>query len=152
MFRVLWLDNDLAQTTPYVAALGRNGFGVTVVRTISECERQLEADTLESHYDLLILDVMIPTKDAVEENKYPPETTQRGTMTGLAVWKQWSARLSHNRTKTLVLTVRLDQSIKDQFLSFGLPRESFATKLDLHDTEAFVGRINRIIGIDRKVD
>jgi len=145
MSRILWLDNDLAETRPYVSALTRNGYDVTVVKSISECEQHLEADTVALHHDLLILDVMVPTKNESEEEKYPPDATQRGTVTGLAVWRHWSARLRENGTKVLILTVRLDQTIKNDFINSGLPRDSFATKLDLRDTERFVECVNRIL-------
>src|SRR5216683_3730302 len=141
MVRILWLDNDIAQTTPYVAALERHGFEVTVVKTITECEQQLETDTLESHHDLVIFDVMVPTKNLNEEERYPPDITQRGISTGLAVWSRWSNRLRQNGTKTLVLTVRLDQALKNRFLSAGLPKKSFATKLDLRETDTFIERV-----------
>jgi CheY-like chemotaxis protein len=151
MRRILWLDNDLAETKPYVSALTRNGYDVTVVKSVSECEQRLGADTVASHFDLLILDVMVPTKNETEEEKYPPDVTQRGTVTGLAVWKQWSDRLSKNGTKTMVLTVRLDQNVKDEFIVAQLPKEAFATKLDLRDTEKFVAHVNRVLGIGQEI-
>jgi CheY-like chemotaxis protein len=151
MRRILWLDNDLAETKPYVRALARNGYDVTVVKSISECEALLELDSAVTHHDLLILDVMVPTKTEDEEAKYPPEITQRGTVTGLAVWKNWSSRLEQNGTKVLVLTVRLDQTVKDDFTAAQLPKGAFATKLDLSDTTAFVNHISRMIGTTNEI-
>jgi len=151
MRRILWLDNDLAETKPYVGALARNGYEVTVVKSVSECERGLEDNTVASHFDLLILDVMVPTKNETEEEKYPPDVTQRGMVTGLAVWKQWSDRLSKNGTRTMVLTVRLDQNVRDEFITAQLPKDAFATKLDLRDTEKFVAHVNRVLGIGKEI-
>jgi CheY-like chemotaxis protein len=142
--RVLWLDNDVAQTAPYVAALKRSGHSVTVVKSISACEELLIAASTAMRYDLLILDVMVPTKDAAEEEIYTPELTERGTVTGLAFWQRWASRLADMGTRVLALTVRLDRPIKDQFVKAGLPKESFSTKLELRDTDDFVNRVELI--------
>ena len=149
MLTILWLDNDVAQTDPYVHELQRRGHAVQVVKRIAECEDLLNAAFNGARYDMLILDVMIPTKDAAEEERYDPVSTDRGNITGLAFWKQWRQRLAEMSTKVLVLTVRLDRTIKQQFLAAALPIESFATKLQLREVSDFVKRVEQIASNDK---
>ena len=118
MSKVLWLDNDLAYTVPYVSALERRGHTVTVVKTISQCEELLKAADTAAGYQLLIL----------------------------VFWNNWAARLNEMNTKVLALTVRLDRGIREKFVEAGLPAESFCTKMDLRDTDEFLKRVVRITG------
>jgi CheY-like chemotaxis protein len=147
MHNILWLDNDEAQTTAYVNALTRTGNTVKVVTRISECERLLNESQTSQRYDLLILDVMIPTRNEEEEKKYDPSTTERGMATGLAIFREWSARLETMGTKVLALTARLDRTLREKFAATGLPREAFATKFDLRDSREFLARVSKVIGI-----
>jgi CheY-like chemotaxis protein len=144
--RILWLDNDPAQTAPYVSALERHGDTVTMVKTVSECEKFLAESTPENPYQLLILDVMVPTKNEKEEERYPPERTKCGSETGLVFWNQWASRLKQMDTKVMLLTVRLGRDIRDRFLESGLPKESFCTKMDLRETDEFLKRVEQIVG------
>lgn len=146
MAHIVWLDNDVAETKPYVRALEKRKHTTIVVNNVSDCEEKL-ASISSPHCDLLILDVMIPMKTDEEEQRYPPDVTQRATITGLAVWLQWRQRLEEKGTKVLVLTVRLDQTVKCEFVAAGLPADAFATKLDLSDTLKFVQRVEAILEI-----
>jgi DNA-binding response OmpR family regulator len=144
MLRILWLDNDIKQTEPYVYELQRQGHDVSVVKKITDCENLLNAPANSSGYDLLILDVMIPTKTEAEEQQYDPDSTDRGNITGLAFWSKWQERLAASNTKVLVLTVRLDKAIKERFVQAGLPREAFSTKVQLREPEEFIKRIKQL--------
>ena len=140
--RILWLDNDPAYLETYEEALRESGFEVTLTTTVTAAERLLAKEK----YDLLILDVMIPTKSEAEENFYPPETTDSGLKTGLLFYRRMKARLDEQRTPVLVMTVRLDSGILDEFVDAGLERENFCTKMSLRERPTFISKVSEILG------
>ncbi len=145
--KILWIDNDPAYIDPYVKGLESIGHKVMVATTVIGAESALKADV----YDLVILDVMIPTKSDAEEELYRPRETDFGHRTGLVFYRRNKERLARNKTQTLILTVRLDKTILDEFLEEGLPRECFATKLNLRDIQAFLDRVT-MLEANRLVD
>jgi CheY-like chemotaxis protein len=138
--KILWLDNDLAYIEPYVEILRESGFEVNPVPTITQAEDQLKGD-----YDLLILDIMIPTKTEQEEQVYRPERTEAGRKTGLAFYTRMKQALEEKGCRLLVLTVRLDESIFEEFLAAGLPRECYDTKMTLREAPIFLERVKDIL-------
>lgn len=140
--RVLWLDNDAPYLEPYVEALADSGYDATVVTTLSEAEARIK----NNQYSLLILDVMIPTKSEEEELNYPPHETDHGHKAGLFFFKRLKSELEYAGTQVLVLTVRLDQRILDEFVEAGLPPLHFDTKYKLREVNVFLDRINLILG------
>ena len=139
--QVLWLDNDLAYIAPYLRELEEIGYQVTSVRTVGEADFRLRSDS----YDLLILDVMVPTKGPKEEQDYPPALTDFGHKTGLVFYLRKKQELDAVKTKVFVLTVRLDESVKDEFLAAGLPLTNFATKFALRDVSDFLKKIQAVM-------
>jgi CheY-like chemotaxis protein len=137
MLKILWVDNDPAYISPYIEALEDRGSIVTVVTTAIDAESALNKE----RYDLLILDVMIPTKSEREEEIYHPEETEYGLKTGLIFYRRNKERLTKTKTQILVVTVRLDKGILDEFMEEGLPRECFSSKLDLSNVEIFLDRV-----------
>src|SRR5437763_13959657 len=119
---ILWLDNDPMWTGPYVDALKRKDYQVAVIPNVTEAESLMN----HNKYDLLILDVMIPTKSEQEEIAYPPELTRKGTETGLVFYQRIREQLKKSGTKVLVLTVRLDERILDSSVELGLPVNNFS--------------------------
>lgn len=140
--QVLWLDNECSYLSPYREVLEEESCEVTFATTVSEAESLVQT----RRYDLLILDVMIPTKNVVEETLYPPDQTDRGLRTGLVFYRRMKDRLDGLATEVLVLTVRLDQDILSEFLAAGLPRGCFATKFQLRHLEVFRQRVKTILG------
>lgn len=140
--RILWLDNDPAYLGTYEEALLENGFEVKLVTNVTSAERLLETET----YDLLILDVMIPTKTEAEENFYPPEATDFGLKTGLLFYCRMKPKLDQNMTPVLVMTVRLDSAILDAFVKAGLKQDNFCTKMSLRERPIFIGKVKEILG------
>lgn len=136
--RILWLDNDPAYLEPFVEALTDDGYEVEVIATVAEAENALHS----AKYDLFILDVMIPTVNADEEKRFDPSVTQLGNQTGLVFYKLNKDLIDGSGTKMLVMTVRLDKSIMDEFVSAGLPADRFATKYDLRDSGVFLAKIH----------
>lgn len=139
--RVLWLDNDVAYVSPYKETLEGEGYSVTVARTVNEAHAYLDG----GHFDLLILDVMIPTKEADEEEVYPPSVTDYGHKTGLVFYRRNRERLNAANTAVLIMTVRLDENVKNEFLESELPAGNFATKFALRDVNVFLEKIRSII-------
>lgn len=139
--RVLWLDNDIAYIAPYKEALDSEGYSVTAVRTVHEADACLD----EGPYDLLILDVMIPTKEADEERVYQPSVTDYGHKTGLVFYRRNRERLAAAKTAVLVMTVRLDEYVKNEFAESELPAANFTTKFTLRDVNVFLKKINAIL-------
>jgi CheY-like chemotaxis protein len=135
---VLWLDNDPGYIVGFVSAARRSGIEVVVVRSVTEAEQALSA----RRFALVIIDVMIPLSAAEQADGYTCEATDDSHKTGLEFYKRLSVR-QDRPNEILVLTVRVDQSVRDEFLAAGLPAERFVTKLELHDARAFVAEVKR---------
>ena len=140
--QILWLDNDPDYLEPYVETLTDEGFQVTVASTITEAEKALR----ESRFDLMLLDVMIPTVSAEEEKAYLPQVTDLGNKTGLLFYRNYKELFRKAKTHVLVMTVRLDKPIMDEFIKAGLPSDRFATKYDLRDVGVFLEKVQFILG------
>ena len=140
--QILWLDNDKALVKPYLNILRVEGYSAENVTTITEAEECLN----KNHYDLFILDVMIPTLNSEEEKKFPPEKTQQGHRLGLCFYRYFKKKLDKEKTQVLVLTVRVDKIIHDEFIISGLPPDQFCTKYSLRHVEDFLKKVKSIIG------
>jgi CheY-like chemotaxis protein len=140
--KILWLDNDLAFLKPYKTALEREGHEVTARKTVSEAEELIN----KVRYDLLVLDVMIPTKSDQEEEIYPPGVTGYGHQMGLFFYRRMKDKLDDAGTPVLVMTVRIDKDLSDDFAEAGLPRENFALKSRLCEVSTFVEKVKEVGG------
>ncbi len=140
--RILWCYNDPGMIVPFVTALERAKCLVKVVRSAAQAEESLD----RGEFDLLIIDVMIPTLDEAEEVVYTPEATDRGAHTGLAFIKLHHAMLKSKGVVPFVFTVRQDKRIRQDFLAAGLAPKQFATKMELCDEELFISRLSDITG------
>lgn len=143
---ILWLDNDSQNTRPYVSALKKRGDEVEVVTTVTGAEELLAS----KNYDLLILDVMIPTRDADEDEAYPPNETDEGHKTGLVFYKRMKERFGDNLPPVLVMTVRLDLQIREEFIEANLDNEHFSTKYAVRDVTRFLDKIESMYKTERK--
>ncbi len=135
--RILWFDNDPGMMRPFIGALERARHVVQVVRTISKAEHEL----LTSEYNLLILDVMIPTVTTEEEASYAPSVTNHGGHTGLEFWKRHRAKLKEKDTATFIFTVWPDRKVRESFLAEGLDPRNYATKMEICEERPFLDRI-----------
>jgi CheY-like chemotaxis protein len=138
---VIWLDNDPGWLTPYVESLESSGFVVKIITSVLEAEHEVSA----GNYNILILDVMIPTMSPEEEELYPPLVTKMGCQTGLIFFKRMKDTLAANNTQVLVVTVRLDKTIVDEFVKAGLPRERLQTRLALREAPVFVRVVKSVL-------
>src|SRR5262245_2443948 len=82
--RILWLDNDPSQLIGYVDVLKRAGFHTE----LDTSPLSVEAKLRREHFDLLILDVMIPTASEAEEKVFSPDLTEAGASTGLFFYRR----------------------------------------------------------------
>lgn len=143
--QILWLDNDPAYVEPFVETLTDEGFGVKVTATVTEAEKELK----ENKYDLLLLDVMIPSVSPEEEMRYQPAVTELGNKTGYLFYLTNKDFFEKNGMRVLIMTVRLDKAIMDEFVKAGLSRNNFATKYDLRDANVFLAKIQDILSAPR---
>jgi len=142
MLRVLWLDNDQANTEPYVHALRQiEGLMVDGALTVTEAERLMQT----RDYALIILDVMIPVTAAEENSSYPPDQTDDTHKTGLIFYRKHGKRLEKAGTRVVVLTVRIDEAIRREFAAAGLHPTAFRTKLELRDARQFVEFVQKTL-------
>jgi DNA-binding response OmpR family regulator len=139
--RILWLDNDLAYLDPFVEALRDENYSVTIVESVTEAEESLQ----QTPFDLMILDAMIPTLNSNEETRYRPEETDQGYRTGLIFYKKNRDTLQKVGTRTIVMTVRLDKAIKDEFIKAGLPSDAFATKYEMSEPTNFLDKVGKTL-------
>ena len=138
---ILWLDNDPRYIEPFALILADEGYDVEVATTLTRADYLLKS----RRYDLLLLDVMIPTMSEEEEKRYSPEQTDTGYKAGLVFYKVNRELLDANSTHVLVLTVRMDSGILNEFISAGLPPSCFATKYQMTDVGNFLERIRNLI-------
>jgi CheY-like chemotaxis protein len=139
---VLWVDNDPGYIQPFVLALREEGFAVKVASSVSWAEKLLSSEV----FNLLILDVMIPTIDDAEEATYRPEETDDSLKTGLLFYRREKDLLAKQGTRVFVMTVRIDKGIRAEFIASGLPEADFATKMELREIPKFIARINSLLG------
>jgi len=139
--KILWLDNDPPFINDSVNALREQGYEVTVTTTVMEAEALIR----DRPYDLLILDVMIPTKSAEEEAVYEPDKTSRGYKTGLVFYRRMKDRLAEAQMQTLVLGIKMDKALFDEFVGEGVKPERIATKFALRDIQILTNKIKAII-------
>jgi CheY-like chemotaxis protein len=127
--KILWLDDDLGTITSFVQSLSEIGWEIDVCRSPVDAERMLE-NSARQPYELLILDVMIPTT-LEEEAAYPLYATNAGIETGLVFLQRTKHLLLALNTAVLVLTGRLDQDIRHRFAREAIPNLHFGTKFSL---------------------
>ena len=136
---ILWLDNDPSQVRHNIEALEHSGYHVDVVTRVTEAESMIDA----RYYDLLILDVMVPTWDVEEERRYPPHETEFGRQTGLVFYRLNKDRLRQAGTRVLVVTIRGE--IREAFEKEGLPREWFSTKFAVWEPSDCVMKVEDVL-------
>jgi CheY-like chemotaxis protein len=144
MSNILWFDNDPALLGPYADELRRAGNEVKQVASVAAAEAAIKAED----FDLLILDVMIPTKSDDEEVEYPPSETDYGHKTGLVLYRKKREHLKRVGTRVLVLSVRLDSGIFDEFKKAGLHKDNFATKVSVREADDFIAKVDEVLGRD----
>lgn len=139
--RILWLDNDPAYVYPFVVAMKDQQIDADVVRTVSEAEERLG-----DAYDAVIIDVMIPVTEQEETTRgYGGEVTDDSHRTGLEFYQRVSRRLLERDIVAIVMTVRVDKQIRDEFLAAGLPATNFIMKMELRDARSFVERMEQLL-------
>lgn len=136
--KILWIDNDPGQIHGFVVALGRAGYDVVLTPSVTQAEQELK----RHEFRLIILDVMIPVTAHEEEDHYGGDATDDGHRTGLAFYIRNKDVLARHGG-LMVLTVRVDKQIRDEFVAAGLPLQSFVTKLELRDAKAFVAAVRK---------
>jgi CheY-like chemotaxis protein len=134
--RILWLDNDPGQIRGITKALEAGGDDVTLCRTVSSAEQLIDSE----RFDLVVLDVMIPTTDS-ELADYPYDATGDTLNTGLVFYRRVRDRLAANGTPVVVITVRIDDEIGQSFKEAGLLPNFFITRYEVRNTKHLLARI-----------
>jgi CheY-like chemotaxis protein len=144
--RILWIDNDKAYLRAFVDRL-EESCDVVVAGTVTEAEsalRETASGTGDIRpFDLVIIDVMMPTDGEQEEVEYPPAETDDGLHTGLLFYKRMSKVLA--RAAVMVLTVRIDKGIRKAFIDNGLPQASFVTKMEVQKWPDFIRKVRTLL-------
>lgn len=139
--KILWLDNEVKWIQPYVDALKQEGYEPNPVPTVSEAEQELK----KHHYDLLILDAMIPTISAKEVEIYNTKATLSGIKTGIVFYQRMKHNLEEKGTKVLVITASIFDKLRLEFVHLGLPEEQFSTKYELKDVSSLVDKVKNCL-------
>jgi len=142
--RALWIDDQANQVEGWVEAMTARDWDVILKRTHHEAEQTLRND--QHGFDLLIVDVMTPTKGVEQEKDYPPATTDKGLTAGLLFFSRNKDLLDSTQTPVLVFTQRTDQDVLKLFEEAGLPKGHFATKFALGRIDDFFRKIEQITG------
>lgn len=141
--RILWIDNDTRYIYPFEVALKTNGYDVTVVPTVSEGAALVTA----TKYSLVIVDIMIPVTEEEEATDYPPSMTDETHKTGLVFYKRYRDMLAQRGIPLIVMTVRVDQGIADEFAKAGFPAGAFVRKFEVRDSDVFLEKIRAVLGV-----
>lgn len=141
---ILWLENEKNYEMPYIRRLEARGFDLEVVETVTEAQQALERE----RFDLLILDVMVPTRSQEEEEVFLPGDTDLGAKTGLYFFQMMKSKLDESGTKVLVYTVRIDRETMSAFRDSGLPSDCYETKLSLRNVGDFEAKICELLGVN----
>jgi CheY-like chemotaxis protein len=139
--KILWFENEVRRHEVFADHLRRNGHEVRLTGRVSEAESLL----LSGAYDLLILDVMIPTWSEAEEQDYPPDQTGQGRLTGLAFFRRMKHYLERQNIPVLVYTINRDTQVFEAFKAEGLPEGRFATKIECRDPDELLSKIQEIL-------
>lgn len=139
---ILWLDNDPGSTHSYVQMLRRIGYQVESVDTLMKGEEALG----ERHYDLLLLDVMIPTRGIAEEARYPPEETKMGYEAGFAFFEKMRDRLHAAGTKVMLLSVRPRADLEERMQRLDPKEVTYQGKIAMRDSRVLAKKIEELIG------
>lgn len=138
--KILWLENEPHYWELYADYLRMNGHEVRMATRVSEAESLLGSGA----FNLLILDVMIPTWDKEEEKRYPPELTNQGRLTGLLFYQRMQQDPDLKKVPVLVYTIRRDTQLFEAFKREGLPEACFATKIEYRDPPALLRKVEEI--------
>ena len=138
---VLWVDNEPAYVYPFRVALEEEGYNIILARTLSEAESFILREDLA----LVILDVMMPVTELDLAIGYSPDMTLEGSKAGLAFYRRHQQLLASRQIPVIILTVRIDRRISDDFVAAGLARRNILTKYEVHDAEVFLSRIKAVI-------
>jgi CheY-like chemotaxis protein len=138
-WRILWLNNDPALVKAHMGGLSDAGHELEMAKTLTRAIELLAARP----WDLLILDVMIPTMTDEEEVTFPPSETAYGLRTGLVFYRWLRGRRNLDGMRVLVLTVDPDRDagLRSAFVAEGLPAACFATLMTLRDADDLVLKV-----------
>jgi CheY-like chemotaxis protein len=138
--KILWIDNDKLFLDMAIFRLQEEGHDVTQVYTVADGLARLS----KGHYNLVILDVMMPL--APEEDALLPEVeTDFGKKTGLVLYKRIRGPLVESKTPVLVFTIREDPTIREELQAAGLPAGSFMTKSEGADTRVLARKVTELL-------
>jgi len=136
--KILWLENDEGQNVGFIVAMRQAGLDVTIARTVTEADRCLA----QRRYDVVIVDVMIPVSKQERAAGYDEAATDSSHKTGLEFYRRHKDDLER-QSVVLVMTVRVDRDIRDDFLAAGLASDRFLLKLDLREAPDFVEAVQK---------
>ena len=137
--RILWIDNDIAYVRPYVNALRSEGYEVVLASTITDAKTALS----KFEFDLVIIDIMIPTVSEEESLEYNAIETDFGHNIGLFLGLWIKNHYPH--LPIIGCSARLDTEIRDNFMRFGA---AFLTKYSIREIPVFLRHINVVLNAE----
>ena|SRR5438105_3916785 len=136
-YSVLWLDNDPGNIGALGMSLRQAGMDVTVVTKVGAAEDLVR----RGHFDLVLVDVMIPVTDDEVNSGYAADHTEYSLLTGLVFYIRNRQYLA--KSVVVVLTVRIDGETREKFVAAGLPPENFMTRYEVRDSRKFTAEMLR---------
>jgi CheY-like chemotaxis protein len=137
---VLWVDNDPILVQPFADTLCEFGWTVTFAKTATEAILLLQ----KVDFSIVLLDVMIPLSEEDDVSGFSPEETLNGAITGLALYRRVRNHLEKRRVPVIVLTIRADQALRDEFAAAGLPPEHLVSKFLVSDPDELIALLRSI--------
>lgn len=104
--KILFVDDDRRRTEIFVEMLRMEGYEVTFAATMKEAESEFKGG--DSDFDLLILDIMMPSEDYVGEN------TDESRKRGIKFLEEVRKTKSRGQLPVIMLTTRDDEATKEQ--------------------------------------
>ena len=134
--RLLWIEESEIERETVVQLLAQAGIDVVVAERVAEAERLLD----QGGFDLVILDVMMPIEEEDEARGYGAEG-EGGMETGLVLLGRMSRQIFACPKGLMVVTMRLEDGIRDKFIAAGVPPSRFFTKYQLRDAREFRDKV-----------
>lgn len=129
--RILWVDDDTTQVISKIQFLEDNGYTVKTAAGVLECKERLKED----HYDLVIVDVMMPDTGDIDLKR-----AKGGLTTGLEL-ARWIKR-EYSDTHLVGCSIGDEDGAS---LWFRTHASGFWLKSDLRPTSALLKRVQAII-------
>ena len=141
--KILWVEDDYLE--PFEAALKAAGYNLDRAFFLSDAIEFLEKD----HYDLILLDVMIPLEAEDMKMGFTNCNTEGGNKSGLEFYRRYREHFRKENTHVLVYSILGDPELRSSFTKADLPERNFLNKISASNVNDLLFAIEDLLTSDR---